>query len=91
MAKFIPNGAGFEELCKSKEMCEMLEDKAATLSNRANAQARPSDVKVSHFKVEPYGYGVDVLSHSAVGVAFTRTKLGVALESKHKYLLSQNH
>lgn len=89
--KFELDPKGVSELCRSSAMQEVLGEAAAELAARANFMSDRREAHVSEFHVPPYASSVDVLDHTAVGVAYTNSKVGAYLENQQKLLASQIH
>ena len=91
--EFVPDSAGFVELCTSGEMQSALREEADSMAAAANLAAHPhaKALHITKFDVDPYGSAVDVLDRTAVGVVYTKTKMGRLDERKFKTLSSQNH
>lgn len=93
MASFVPNPAGFVEVCKSPGMRGALAAAAENIAERANAIAIPNPevVHIWGWKKAPYASRVDTLDYTCVGVAFARNSLARRFEAKRKALSGQNH
>lgn len=91
--KFVPDPKGISEICKSKDMQEALRSAAQGFADEANykAESHKDYLHITEFQTAPYGVHVDILSHSAVGQAHTRTSLSHKLEAKFNILASTNH
>lgn len=90
MASFVLNPAGLIELCKAAPMQAGLLQEAQKMASAANADAYAHKLNTG-MTVDPYGASVDVLDRTAVGVAYTRTKIAERNEAKYKSLSSQCH
>lgn len=92
---YVPDNAAFMDMAKSPEMRAVLLEKARGLAASANASARGALEDAMGFEGEfetpPFGARVDVLSKTAVGVAYARTRLGEIAEGAGKSLSRHNH
>lgn len=88
---FVPDPKGISEVAKSSGVKSELMDRARSMAETVNreAEANAEALGIGTFNVTPYGYDVDELKYTSVGVVYTRHSAAGMNEARFKTLSSQ--